>query len=156
MERLRLRRRATCVLALGATALWAFAFFVGPASAQGPNAAEKGRLTEVDTINCDGSTPPGTPTQNFAIIKLSGKDGATVAANVTLKDLVPDDIVTVILIQTPSLSCGPDSETVLSNGQGNATVQISAPRVFGKTGAFVAVIGTGHRLVSEPFVFAAP
>ena len=78
----------------------------------------------------------GTPTQGFAVIKLSS-DGTVISAQVSLKDAVPNATYAVHIDQTPRGPCRASVGTIQTNGQGNGNASVSAPLAPGTTDAAV-------------------
>jgi hypothetical protein len=168
MARVRLGRGATCVLALGATALAASALFVGPALAQSTNDADKAPMSAVPQFTCDTSTPPGTPTKSFANIKL-GVDNSSppgrpprtfIDAVVSIKDAAPNESYLVILTPTSltapgPLPCGGSVVSVTTNGQGNANTRLTSGLEPDTRSAFVVALGPAgvNHLISTLVVF---
>ena len=160
MERLRLGRRATVVLALGATAFWVSALFVGPALAQSPNAADKVPIVSSNTIGCFADGPrvlPGSPIVGFVNIRSDGN--GPVVAELSVKDGRPNTSYEFLLLQTPSqgpgcISFSPNG-TMTTNGQGNGNLRLSVTRLPDTTGAFVLSFNTPDNFVSGHYVFGS-
>jgi hypothetical protein len=161
MKRLRLGRRgATCVLALGATALVASALFVGPALAQSPNAADKVPIVSTNTFGCGAggpAVPPGSPIVGSVNIRSDGN--GPVVAEVSLKDGRPNTRYEFLLLQTPGetrFGCiKPPNGILTTNGQGNGNVRLSVAKRSDTTGAFVLSFNTPDNLVSGHYVFGS-
>ena len=152
--------RSKVLLMLGAIALVASAI-PGTALASSTSAADKQPMTSRPNILCDGSTPPGTPTQSSAIIKVFGGNGkvgpSAVVAQVEVQNSRPNTEIDVELHQTPSTTCsGAAVGSITTNGQGNGTTKLVAPLRPGATGAWVAAFPGGsppNILVSGVYVF---
>jgi hypothetical protein len=142
---------AVALVVVGATALVASATFRGPASAETTSGGQTQPMMEVTQVDCDGTSPAGTPTQSSATIRLNGKN---VAADVSLNGLVPNEKYVVTLTQTsPQSDCGGDHAIATTDAQGNASVRVSAPRIDGRRGAFIHAEGARHVLISRTFDF---
>lgn len=152
----RIRRAPTLVVAVGAAVLATLSLVADPASAASPQANSRESISAVSQVVCDGTTAPGTQSRGFANIRLS--EGDMVVAEVSLQNALPNRDYEVTLVQSaPNLSCGPGrSLNVRTNKQGNANVRLSAPRIPGRTGAFVFTIGPSPILASTTYVFPAP
>jgi hypothetical protein len=168
--RLRLGRDATCVLAAGVTALASSALFVGPAFAQSINDADKAPMMSAAQLRCNVTTPPGAPTQSFAIIKLSSDNArnsppgrpprTAIDAVVSIKDAAPNVEYVVILTQTAQtapgpLPCGGSVVGVTTNGQGNANVRLEDVLESDTRSAFVVALAPPgvNNLISTRVVF---
>ncbi|MEP6651131.1 MAG: hypothetical protein ABJA74_14665 [Lapillicoccus sp.] len=151
----RIRRAPTRMVAVGATVLAALTLVADGAAAASAQANSRESISAVSQISCDGTTAPGARSRGFANIRLG--EGDMVVAEVSLQDALPNRDYEVSLIQSaPRSSCGPArSMNVRTNNQGNANVRLSAPRIAGRTGAFVSTLGPGPILVSTTYVFPA-
>jgi hypothetical protein len=141
---------ATAVVALGASAIVASATFVDPGSVARTGGSQREPMTDVSQIECDGSSPTGTPTQSSATITLTND---TVAADVSLVGLDPNEVYYVTLTQTsPRSDCGGNHAVATTDGQGNANVSVRAAPRNGR-GAFIHAEGSRHILISSTFDF---
>jgi hypothetical protein len=105
-------------------------------------------MTDVTQIECDGTSRPGAPTESFATLRLSGN---TVAADVSLIGLVPNEVYYVTLTQTSSRSdCGGNHAVATTDGAGNANVSVPAAVRDGR-GAFIHAEGARHIVISRTF-----
>ena len=108
-----------------------------PALAASQNAAQTEQMFDEGVVNCESGMSGGTPTQGFAVIKLS-PDGTVISAQVSLKDAVPNATYAVHIDQTPGgLACRASVGTIQTNGQGNGNASVSAPLAPGTTDAAV-------------------
>jgi len=107
-----------------------------PALAASQNAAQTEQMFDEGVVNCESGMSGGTPTQGFAVIKLS-PDGTVISAQVSLKDAVPNATYAVHIDQTPRGPCRASVGTIQTNGQGNGNASVSAPLAPGTTDAAV-------------------
>jgi len=107
-----------------------------PALAASQNAAQTEQMFDEGVVNCESGMSGGTPTQGFAVIKLS-PDGTVISAQVSLKDAVPNATYAVHIDQTPRGPCRASVGTIQTNGQGNGNAYVSAPLAPGTTDAAV-------------------
>ena len=107
-----------------------------PALAASQNAEQTEQMFDGGVVNCHSGMSGGTPTQGFAVIKLS-PDGTVISAQVSLKDAVPNATYAVHIDQTPRGPCRASVGTIQTNGQGNGNASVSAPLAPGTTDAAV-------------------
>ena len=107
-----------------------------PALAASQNAAQTEQMFDEGVVNCESGMSGGTPTQGFAVIKLSS-DGTVISAEVSVKDAVPNATYAVHIDQTPRGPCRASVGTIQTNGQGNGNASVSAPLAPGTTDAAV-------------------
>lgn len=150
----RFRRISTGVLLLCATGLGASAVTPDTAQAASTPPSQKQPLTEVGTVRCNGSTPPGRSTEGFVDFR---SDGNSIEAEVTLKNVLRNEKYTFILFQTAGPSCGIGREgSVTTNDQGNGSLRLSDVRKPRASGSFVSGASDFSRgfLVSGHYVFS--
>jgi hypothetical protein len=121
--------------------------------------AEKEPITALATVDCGGNNVvAGRPVIGFVTISLVGN--GPVAAQVSLKDAIPNQTYAFFLIQTPSESLGcnkPPDGSITTNGQGNGNVGLSAAKLPDATGAFVFAFGPEQQplVVSDHYAFGS-
>ena len=87
---------------------------------------------------CDliGFVFPGSPSASLAVLQYD-KSLNQVAATVSLKRALPNTTYFVRILQGDDTSCFTDLGSVTTNGQGNGSINVSAPATGTEADAFV-------------------
>jgi len=97
---------------------------------------------------CDGSGVDAGAPGGFGFAVINAPSNGTVSATVSVKGLKPNTSYTVRLIQGVA-DCFTVDGTIVTNGVGNGTINVSEPSV--STHAFVAVDAAGAEYVTNTY-----
>jgi hypothetical protein len=151
MGRAQFGRTLASVLALATATIVGAGALVGTAFAA-TDSSGKLKMTKVNKVECDGTTPPGDAVKSSAVIKVTGGKDGKVTAEVTIDDGAKNARYDVSLRQSgPKASCGGKTDTVKTDKNGDAKITLTADRMAGRTGAYVTADGPGPILITKTF-----